>query len=143
MSRPHAIMPPSTAAILSLTLLFSLAFVSLGCTPPPSGRPAVGNTTTTLNPNEEKTTIPTPEQQSGERLEEPELAADNAIDTGATPSKTSDELSPVATPDEKRDTWVDKVETEVTPAKTSDELVPERGMEKEDAPAAEANQFET
>lgn len=146
MSRPHAIMLPSTATILSSMLLFSLAFVSLGCTPPPSGRPAVGNTTTTLNPNEENTNIPTPEQQSGERLEAPELTSGDdakAVDSGVTPSKTSDELSPVATPDEKRDTWVDKVETDVTPAKTSDELVPERGMEKENAPAAEANQFES
>ncbi len=138
-------MPSLSAAVM--LAIFSLAFTSFGCTPPPTGKPATGNTTTTTaDPAvSENTTLP----GAGQTLQQPQLVAPETNstlpDAEVTPSRTSEELTPVATPDETRQTWVDQIETDVTPSKSSEEIEQEKAMPSEEAaaPMPEANQFET
>ena len=100
MFRPIAFMHSPTAAPATLVLLLSLAVVSLGCTPPPTGRPSVGNTTLNANTTDAATNSTFPEP-----LEDPDdLPADKsevAVEQAdVSPAKTSEELTPVITPDD-------------------------------------------
>ncbi|WP_367015917.1 PQQ-binding-like beta-propeller repeat protein [Bremerella sp. JC817] len=125
MFRPNTLRQYPTAATATLVLFLSLVVVSLGCTPPPTGRPSTSNTTLNPNPN---TTIPPSNVTSPAKLplpdqvpvDETEMAVESSK---VTPAKSSEELTPVVTPDEKPGvTLVD--ENAAVPAKPSEELTP-------------------
>jgi len=150
MFRPYALRLHPTVASATLVLFLSLSVLSIGCTPPPTGRPSTNNTTLNPNPN---TTVPETNTTTPSKLASPDEVpvgeTEAAVEaSNVVPAKTSEELTPVVTPDEKPGkTLVDSVET--TPAKPSQELTPptvtdtpEDAAMKEEAakeePAAEA-----
>ncbi|MBA2113373.1 outer membrane protein assembly factor BamB family protein [Bremerella alba] len=125
MFRPYAHRLHPTMASATLVFILSLTIFAVGCTPPPTGRPSTSNTTLNPNPN---TTVSDSTVTTPAKLPEPdEVPVDEtkmAVEaSNVVPAKTSEELTPVVTPDEKPGkTLVDTVET--TPSKTSDELTP-------------------
>ncbi|PQO26972.1 serine/threonine protein kinase [Blastopirellula marina] len=137
MFRPIALMHSPTAASATLVLLLSLVVTSLGCTPPPTGRPSAGNTT--LN-----TTTPAATDKAPEPLEDPaNLPADKtekAVESAeVTPALPSEELTPVLTPDDLQGKS-EEMEIKTDPPATSEELTPpqvtptpEDAMKKEEA----------
>ncbi|MHC2068700.1 outer membrane protein assembly factor BamB family protein [Bremerella sp. T1] len=135
MFRPNAHRLAPTA---TLALSLCLAVLSLGCTPPPAGRPSTNNTTLNPNPN---TTVPSTNVTSPAKLPGPDEVPVGETESATeaskvTPAKSSEELNPVVTPDEKPGvTLVDEVETK--PAKNSEELTPPEEMTKQEAPAPE------
>lgn len=121
MFRPIAFMHSPTAASATLVLLLSFVVTSLGCTPPPTGRPSAGNTT--LN-----TTTAAPSDKAPEPLEDPanlpadksEKAVENAQ---VTPALPSEELTPVLTPDDLQGK-TEEMKITTDPPATSEELTP-------------------
>lgn len=125
MFRPYALRLHPTVASATLVFMLSLTLLAIGCTPPPTGRPSTNNTTLNPNPN---TTVPSSAVTSPAKLPGPdevpaEETKEAVAESNVTPAETSENLTPVVTPDEKPGkTLVDTVET--TPAKPTEELTP-------------------